>query len=491
MISIDVTDRQIKIIHGVFNKGKVKVHEAFKQDLRDGLVKNGYIQDIPLVATTINDVLKTNKVKDKEAIVSISSNQIVFKELNVPKAKGEQFNLLVNNQIKQDMGLSDDYNISFTIIGETVDEGGAAMVKVLATACPQRLVDCYINLFAMLGIALRAVNISSSCISRVLLADGRYKDRMPLLVVQIERDFINLNLYDNEQLSFSRYINIDAEDYDEDTDYITEAVAENIFRMVQFYKSRNNGESIREVLFYGDVRDFMSLTNAVSSLGISTNILNVPSSVIGYEKFEFTQFANAVGALYKRNRETEHINLLEAVATKRRTGGNSFKMTLVGTFLLSGLLIGGAFAFLSVVNADYNSRIDKVDEYINNPDTIKKLHEVEQISLELKNLDAYSKRVKKAETAVTSLPVLNTDVFKKLEEYLDGKTKIVNVEFTTGGLTVGCRSKSQTAPADYVKALNDSGYFDNVIYGGYTTGGEDEFDTDFSIIVNVKGGEIE
>lgn len=491
MISIDVTDRQIKIIHGAFKNGKVKVNEAFMQDLRDGLVNNGYIQDIPLVATTINEVLRTNRVKDKEAIVSISSNQIVFKELNVPKAKGEQFNLLVNNQIKRDMGLGDDYNISFTIIGETVDENGAAMVKVLATACPQRLVDGYINLFAMLGIALRAVNISSSCISRVLLADGRYKDKMPLLVVQIERDFINLNLYENEQLSFSRYINIDAADYDDDSDYITESVAENIFRMVQFYKSRNNGENIREVLFYGDVRDFMSLTNAVSTLGISTNILNVPSSVIGYEKFEFTQFANAVGALYKRNRETEHINLLQSIATKKRTSGSSFKATLVGTFLLSALLIGGAFAFLSIVNGDYNNRIDKIDEYINNPDTLKKLAEVERQALELKNLDSYMKRVKKADNAVTSLPVLNTEVFKKLEEYLDGKTKIVNVEFTSSGLIVGCRSKSQTAPAAYVKALNDSDYFDNVIYGGYITTGDEEYNTDFSVVVNVKGGEIE
>ncbi|NMA79085.1 MAG: hypothetical protein GX967_00400, partial [Clostridiales bacterium] len=83
------------------------------------------------------------------------------------------------------------------------------------------------------------------------------------------------------------------------------------------------------------------------------------------------------------------------------------------------------------------------------------------------------------------------DVFKKLEEYLDGKIKITNVDFTVAGLEVAYQAKSQTAPADYVKALNESDYFDNIIYSGYKTSGEDEYDTKFTIIANVKGGEIE
>ena len=71
MLSFDITDRNIRVVRGVEANGKIKINSAATLNLEEGLIQNGYVRDIPNVATMINGVLKRNKMPDKEAIVSI------------------------------------------------------------------------------------------------------------------------------------------------------------------------------------------------------------------------------------------------------------------------------------------------------------------------------------------------------------------------------------------------------------------------------------
>jgi type IV pilus assembly protein PilM len=193
---------------------------------------------------------------------------------------------MVQNQMQHTMGITDDYSISYTIAGEIEEEGVQAM-KVLATACPFEVVDCFRKVFSMLGIALKSVAVSCNCITRIILSDNKLKAKMPLLLVQIDPNFVSLNLYENNQLTFSRFASIDPIDYDNSPDYIYEAVNENIFRMFQFQRSRSGNEPIQNVVFYGDTTEYIRLTNSLEQMDITTGLLGVPNSVGGYENFEF------------------------------------------------------------------------------------------------------------------------------------------------------------------------------------------------------------
>ena len=145
-------------------------------------------------------------------------------------------------------------------------------MKVLATACPFEVVDCFRKVFSMLGISLRSVVVACNSISRIILGDPKAKAKMPLLLVQIDPNFVSLNLYENNQLTFSRFASIDPEDYDNSEDYIYEAVNENIFRMFQFQKSRSGDNQIQNVVFYGDTSEYIRLTNALEQMDISTSL---------------------------------------------------------------------------------------------------------------------------------------------------------------------------------------------------------------------------
>ena len=71
MLSIDITDRQIKLVRGVHSGSKIRVQDADMRELTLGMVSNGYITDVPMVAAELNDIIKTKGITEKDAIVAI------------------------------------------------------------------------------------------------------------------------------------------------------------------------------------------------------------------------------------------------------------------------------------------------------------------------------------------------------------------------------------------------------------------------------------
>ncbi len=499
MLSFDITDRNIRIIKGTESGGKIRIHSAATLNLEEEVIVNGHVRDVPRLATLINQVLRTNKMADKEAIVSISSNMTIFKELHIQKAAKEQdFMKMVRAEMAAALGIDDSYSVSYIIVGDSEQQEGA--VKILATACPYEVVDCYKRVFNMLQLSLRSVMIGCNCITKVLLADTKVKSKMPLLAVQIDNNFISLNLYENGQLSFSRFASISAEDYDDSEDYVFEAVNENIFRMLQFQKSKSDGDSIENVIFYGDTREYVRLTNELEKMGIRTSIINVPPQIHGYENLEFSSYANAIGAMFKRNKETERINLLETdtVNNNKIKSNSSYYILLVGSLVASIAICGVAYMVLALQNKSVEKDIKEIADKKSSvlaQDLEAQLNDLTALS---KSVNSYKDGVNDAYQAYLSRPYVLSEDYTKLEDTIkkvvmdthkeladkDENLKGDNPDYSDyyvieamnyddGKMTIDVKMKAedlplQTIPANLIQALRamDDVYY--VAYEGYT-----------------------
>lgn len=486
MLSFDITDRNIRVVKGVESSNKIKISSAATVNVDEGLIVNGHVKDVPAVATIINSVIKTHKMPDREAIVSISSNLTIFKEMTVAKGKGQDLQKTVKLQMQAELNLDDSYSVSYIIVGDAdSSEVSEPSYKILATACPYEIVNSYREMFKLLGITLRSVMIGCNCITKVLLADTKIRSKMPLLAVQIDNNFISLNLYEQGQLSFSRFASIDAADYGYSDDYVFEAVNENIFRMLQFHRSRNTGESIENVIFYGDTHEYVRLTDELEKLDLKTSLINVPPQIHGHENLEFSLYANAIGAMFKRNREIEKINLLDTdlgTAVKQRmrnesSGNVAMLASLIGSVVIAGGAIAGVYWKDSSIQKD----IDECNAYINSKKVADDLRHHEHLTSLKKTVNAYYTKVNNANAAYLSQPVILGAVYDELDEILkttceaqDIKNfKIVNPQYSGGKITfsVECDGKkddySQKMPSDFINNLFKSDTFRAASYGGY------------------------
>lgn len=486
MLSFDITDRNIRVVKGVESNGKIKISSAATLNLEEGLIVNGHVKDVPNVATLVNGVLKRNKMPDKEAIVSLSSNLTIFKELTVARAKPQEQQKVVKQQMQAELNLDDTFSVTYVIVGEAEEKGenGEPMIKVLATACPYEIVNSYREVFKLLGISLKSVMVGCNCITKVLLADTKIKSKMPLLAVQIDPNFISLNLYEQGQLSFSRFASVDPDDYGGSADYVFEAVNENIFRMLQFHRSRNTGEVIENVIFYGDTHDYVRLTDELEKLDLNTSLINVPPQIHGHENLEFSLYANAIGAMFKRNKDTEKINLLEtelgAMIKKAAGGGQSENVGLglmLGLILGAAAIVGGGLLVTKMINNGVKDDIAEVEDYINDPETKKQLNHRQYLLDTKVKVEEYKGKMENAHDAFFSQPVVNGVKIDRIQEVLDKTAEGLELDvdecfISTPTYAEGVFSFVVTAAGsyDYVQKL-PSMFIDNLLEESYTDNG--------------------
>ena len=503
MLSFDITDRNIRIIKGVENKNKISISSAATLNIDEDIIVNGHVKDVPRLATIMNQKIKQNRMMDKEAIVSISSNMTIFKELSVRKAQKEQeFTKMVKAEMQAKVGIDDSYSISYSIVEGVQAEGGDDMVTVLATACPTEVIDSYKRVFSMLGISLKSVIIGCNCITKVLLSDEKNRSRMPLLAVQIDGSFISLNIYENNQLSFSRFASIDAADYDNSADYVYEAVNENIFRMLQFHRSRNAGNPIRNVILYGDTKDYMRISKDLEQMDINTSVISVPKNVKGYQNLEFALYANAIGAMFPRNKVTEKINLLEfggttGMISDKVKSDSSYPIILAVSVLVPTILLGAFTGILAIKDASLKKDISEMNAYLEDPQTKADLDKrLKRLELQTQVME-YQRTATLASDALKTRPYIESAVYNKVEEIVsvtveqvkagvpdlkyDSKNTVGNnftinkFDYENGVVTFEYSMPYGTEPAPlfpaaFVENLQKEEMFSAVQYNGYTVG---------------------
>lgn len=472
MLSFDISDRQINIVMGDNSANKIRIEKSLTVDVPEDMIMNGEVINLSGLAELLTTNLKADLMDDKDAIVTFSSSNIVFKELVVPKAKGNEFLTMVQNHMSQEMGITDEYSISYTIVGEAVEENPGAL-KVLATACPSSIVEAFRKLFNIMGLNLKSVNISCNSISRIVLADKSNIEKMPLLVCQLDNNFLGLTLFENGQMAFARYVPISPEDY-ESEDYLIEALNENIFRMEQFNKARG-GPGLDNVILYGQIDDYIKLVDALDGLDIKASILGVPAQITGYENFEFTVFANAIGALYKRNKQTERINLLEVDSStgKSSAGLNSLLITAGVVVCASAIAIAAISLFINMRESNIQDDIAAAEKSIAECDDI--INENLQYHVFLDVAANYKTKVENAKNNLSTLPVLKKQVFDQIDSVTGSNIEYEGFTYdeTQGLVTItNVKLTKQLDAPSFVKAIKNLNYFVDVQFSGYTGTGE-------------------
>ncbi len=498
MLSLDFTDHQIKIVRGSILGSKIRVIQTETLSLASGLIENGFISDIPMLASELLEFLQTNDIKEKEVVAEIGSGLILNKELILPKPKNMKNSGIIESMIQSNMNLNTDYNISFNIVGESEDENKNPMIRVLATAVPQRLVDGYTRLFSHLGIPLKSLYVSSGCISRLVENDARMAGLSPLMMVQVEYDFITTNLYDNGRLVLSRRVTIDSEEIAGDSDALVQAVYDNVYRMIQFLNSRPDAKPLQEIVFFGKIPDFVLLSNAMSSFNTQTRVLVAPGNVAAFCEYEFAEYANAISALFKTKNEFDRIDLLKSTAAKEKKPTSFYGLLLIGCVLGSAIIVGALFFFFKSTNDGLSSQIKSVESEIASAQP--RVDALNAKIAQLNNFSLYSDNIQMAKYLADFQPTLYSEVCEKLEEPMPDGMYIEGVMgFSNGDITVNYICTEDNMPSDYVEKLVEQDYFDAIFYHGYEGNvvNQDEVEQNnakeevyykFSLTMRVRGG---
>jgi len=334
VLSIEISNSVIRMCQMDYKKTNPRVYRHAMADTPQGAYMDGRILKPELLKDVIKDAIKENKMTTKDVVFSISSTKIVTREVVIPGIKEK----LIPNMIKANLSeyfpidLS-AYEVAHLIL-EKIEEGAdAGKYKVLIMAAEKHMIQSYESLAASCGLRLVSLDYAGNSIFQAIKNED---ESSRVMVLKIEEKSTTVTIVNHKNLMLQRAINYGINDaideitknrvfnvtnYDEawelakrkacikywinedaqrttvdlstrlenrdfdESQEIREAKIEvtksleqligSIRRVIEFYASRNNGETVDQILIGGCAGDINGLARLFSNeFGIKTSVMN-------------------------------------------------------------------------------------------------------------------------------------------------------------------------------------------------------------------------
>ncbi len=342
VIAFDMGSSTIKIVEGMYYKNDLVIDKYITIPTPKEAIIDGEIKKEEELYNKLNQVLKENGIKAKDATCTNNSTLIINREILIPKVEDEEMETVVRYEIQQYLPINlEDYILQVTILGEElVDETKKLNVRVIAY--PEKIARGYYNLLLKLNLKPYALDVNYNAVNKFINFTGinsefEYKSKDSVAFIDMGASFIDVNIYKDGNLDFTRIIKDGGNDIDEillqrsgikasevgafkieninlkdeldplniQVREVVDEWIEKIEKIIQFYKNRNIANITNEVnniVIFGGSSKLNGMEEYMTEkLGIKTKIKGI--SKIAFKSNDdgkpIDDFINAIGSVIR------------------------------------------------------------------------------------------------------------------------------------------------------------------------------------------------
>lgn len=340
VISFDIGSYFIKAVVGTYYKDNLTIENYYKIKTPIDSVVDGEIKKEKILANKLKSFLKENNIKVKYGTCTTNSSLIINREVIIPKVEEDELETVVRYEIQQYLPINlDDYIIQVKIINEIFSDEGIKL-NIRAIAYPNKLVIKYYNLLKEIDLKPHVLDVNYNSVNKFInyigFIDLAYKKQNVICMIDLGYGSINVNIYKNGQIDFTRIIKSGGKDMEtllSDNDdfhvYIKEAKIENdnficigineylanevkeiidewlekIEKIINYYNNKNLNNKIDCIYIFGGASNINGFEKYFSDkLGINTNkVTNMNKSTFNShdDGNYIDEYINAIGALIR------------------------------------------------------------------------------------------------------------------------------------------------------------------------------------------------
>ncbi|WP_238916491.1 type IV pilus assembly protein PilM [Clostridium sp. YIM B02555] len=339
VIAFDMGSSTIKIVEGLYYKNSLTIDKYIKIPTPKDAIVDGEIKKEVELHKKLNQVLKENGIKTKDAICTTNSSLIINREIMIPKVEEEEMDTVVRYEIQQYLPINlEDYILQGTIL-EELEVDGVKKLNVRVIAYPEKVARGYYSLLLKLELKPYALDVNYNAVNKFINLIGITKEyenntNEAVAFIDLGASTIDVNIYKNNQLDFTRIIkdcgneidemlresnglqsnevekfknsNIDLSEEFEPINIRTRAIVdewiEKIEKIIQFYKNRNKGNEINNIIIFGGSSKIKGMEKYMTDrLGIMTEIKGI--SKIAFKSNDdgkpIDDYINAIGSVIR------------------------------------------------------------------------------------------------------------------------------------------------------------------------------------------------
>lgn len=346
VIVFDIGTSSIKVLIGKFYRNKVVVRDCIIEKTPEGSVIDGAIINILALESVIKKIIEENDINIKDAICTTNSSSIINREIYIPKVDKSEMDTVIKFEIQEYLPINlNNYIVQYIELGEE-EVDGKEKIKVNVIAYPEKVARTYCEFIKNLGLKPYALDTTFNSLNKIVkvskeINEYEYNDGDTLAFIDIGAASVNVNIYKDEKLDFTRLLKFGGNEIDEalknkcnisqnafervkfqevnliDLEEegpsavvrdIIEKWTSEIDRIFKFYKSRDIGNKIDRIFIYGGVSKTKGIESYLSGR-FATKVRRVKElSNVYFEdnrdgEASIEKYVNAIGALIRLDEE--------------------------------------------------------------------------------------------------------------------------------------------------------------------------------------------
>lgn len=340
VVAFDIGSSMIKIVEGMYYKEELTIDKYITMKTPKGAVVDGEIKRSEELFNKLGQVLKENGIKAKYGICTTNSTLIINREILIPRVEDEEMDTVVRYEIQQYLPINlEDYILQVQVLSEEeINESKKLNVRVIAY--PDKIARGYYDLLIKLDLKPYALDVNYNAINKFINCvdknnEYEYNPEDSVAFIDMGASFIDVNIYKNGNLDFTRMIKAGGNDIDEllieqnlikaeevegfkirnidleepfepiniHVREITDDWTEKIEKIIQFYKNKNMGEEVSSIVIFGGSSKLKGMDNYMTEkLGIKT-IRRKGLSKIAFKSSDdgkrIDDFINVIGSVIR------------------------------------------------------------------------------------------------------------------------------------------------------------------------------------------------
>jgi type IV pilus assembly protein PilM len=178
-------------------------------------VVDGEIHDAGPVSEAIAQVWKRAKIRGKGAIVGVSNQRVVVRQVDLPYLEEKEFRSSLRFQAADYIPMSvEDAQLDFIVIDDYTTEAQEHMMRVLLIAAATDMVDSFIGAAASGGVDVRGIDLTPFAIARAVSPAARGESGIAgsEAVVDVGAATTNILIHHNGEPRFVRILLVGGDD---------------------------------------------------------------------------------------------------------------------------------------------------------------------------------------------------------------------------------------------------------------------------------------
>ena len=340
VVAFDMGSSVIKIVEGMYYKDELTIDKYITLKTPKDAIIDGEIKKSEELFLKLEQVMKENGIKAKYAICTNNSTLIINREILIPKVEEEEMDTVVRYEIQQYLPINlEDYILQVTILDEE-ETNLSKKINVRVIAYPDKIARGYYNLITKLNLKPYALDVNYNAINKFINCIDRnneyeYNPKDSVAFIDMGASFIDVNIYKNGNLDFTRIIKAGGNDLDEmlvernlvssdEVDgfkvrkidleepfepiniYVRETIddwIEKIEKIIQFYKNKNMGDEVSSIVIFGGSSKLKGIDEYMTTkLGIKTKRKNGISKIAFKSSDDgksIDDFINVIGSVIR------------------------------------------------------------------------------------------------------------------------------------------------------------------------------------------------